>query len=81
MHSLLSFHSQLLIPTLLHNNLKTLTANYVCTMATFSSKTFNSALYQSFRPGYNSNFFKMLYNYHAKHNGQFESAVDVGTGT
>ncbi|CAO3563304.1 unnamed protein product [Mortierella alpina] len=50
-------------------------------MATFSSKTFNSALYQSFRPGYNSNFFRMLYNYHAKHNGQFEFAVDVGTGT
>ncbi|KAG9324204.1 hypothetical protein KVV02_002005 [Mortierella alpina] len=50
-------------------------------MATFSSNTFNSALYQSFRPGYSSNFFKMLYNYHAKHNGQFESAVDVGTGT
>ncbi|KAF8938901.1 putative S-adenosylmethionine-dependent methyltransferase [Dissophora ornata] len=50
-------------------------------MATFSSKTFNSALYQSFRPGYNSNFFKMVYNYHAKHNGQFDTAVDVGTGT
>ncbi|KAF9932732.1 hypothetical protein FBU30_007382 [Linnemannia zychae] len=50
-------------------------------MATFSNKTFNSALYQSFRPGYNSNFFKMLYNYHAKHNGEFNTAVDVGTGT
>ncbi|KAF8965998.1 hypothetical protein BGZ46_000466 [Entomortierella lignicola] len=50
-------------------------------MATFSSKTFNSALYQSFRPGYNSNFYKMLYNYHARKNGQFDTAVDVGTGT
>ncbi|KAF9184766.1 hypothetical protein BGZ51_009308 [Haplosporangium sp. Z 767] len=50
-------------------------------MATFSSKTFNSALYQSFRPSYNANFFKMIYNYHAKHNGQFDTAVDVGTGT
>ncbi|KAF9137747.1 hypothetical protein BG015_002626 [Linnemannia schmuckeri] len=50
-------------------------------MATFSSKTFNSALYQSFRPGYNNNFFKMVYNYHAKHNGHFDTAVDVGTGT
>ncbi|KAK3846085.1 MAG: S-adenosyl-L-methionine-dependent methyltransferase [Linnemannia gamsii] len=50
-------------------------------MATFSSKSFNSALYQSFRPGYNNNFFKMVYNYHAKHNGQFDTAVDVGTGT
>ncbi|KAF9437034.1 hypothetical protein BGZ76_002197 [Entomortierella beljakovae] len=50
-------------------------------MATFSSKTFNSALYQSFRPGYNANFFKMVYNYHAKSNGQFDTAVDVGTGT
>ncbi|KAF9141783.1 hypothetical protein BGX30_004130 [Mortierella sp. GBA39] len=50
-------------------------------MATFSSKSFNSALYQSFRPGYNSNFFKMVYNYHAKHNGHFDTAVDVGTGT
>ncbi|KAG0278478.1 hypothetical protein BGZ95_003895 [Linnemannia exigua] len=50
-------------------------------MATFSSKSFNSALYQSFRPGYNKNFFKMVYNYHAKHNGQFDTAVDVGTGT
>ncbi|KAG0247238.1 hypothetical protein BG011_001830 [Mortierella polycephala] len=50
-------------------------------MATFSSKTFNSALYQSFRPGYNTNFFKMVYNYHVKHNGHFDTAVDVGTGT
>ncbi|KAG0365153.1 S-adenosyl-L-methionine-dependent methyltransferase [Gamsiella multidivaricata] len=50
-------------------------------MATFSSKTFNSALYQSFRPGYNSNFFKAVYNYHARHSGQFDTAVDVGTGT
>ncbi|KAF9907600.1 hypothetical protein EC991_010812 [Linnemannia zychae] len=50
-------------------------------MATFSSKTFNSALYQSFRPGYNNNFFKMIYNYHAKHNGHFDTAVDIGTGT
>ncbi|KAG0297308.1 hypothetical protein BGZ96_007045 [Linnemannia gamsii] len=50
-------------------------------MATFSSKSFNSALYQSFRPGYNNNFFKMVYNYHAKHNGHFDTAVDVGTGT
>ncbi|KAF9082498.1 hypothetical protein BGX29_003827 [Mortierella sp. GBA35] len=50
-------------------------------MATFSSKSFNSALYQSFRPGYNNNFFKMIYNYHAKHNGHFDTAVDVGTGT
>ncbi|KAG0207283.1 hypothetical protein BGX28_001440 [Mortierella sp. GBA30] len=50
-------------------------------MATFSSKTFNSARYQSFRPGYNNNFFKMIYNYHGKHNGQFDVAVDVGTGT
>ncbi|KAG0044768.1 hypothetical protein BGZ83_009959 [Gryganskiella cystojenkinii] len=50
-------------------------------MATFSSKTFNSALYQSFRPGYNSNFFKMVYNYHAQHNGVFDTAADVGTGT
>ncbi|KAF9898682.1 hypothetical protein BX616_003728 [Lobosporangium transversale] len=50
-------------------------------MATFSSKTFNSALYQSFRPGYNANFFKMVYNYHARHHGQFDMAVDVGTGT
>ncbi|KAF9117687.1 hypothetical protein BGW39_001898 [Mortierella sp. 14UC] len=50
-------------------------------MATFSSKTFNSALYQSFRPGYNNNFFKMVYNYHAKHNGHFDTAVDIGTGT
>ncbi|KAI1318651.1 hypothetical protein EDD11_006152 [Mortierella claussenii] len=50
-------------------------------MATFSSKTFNSALYQSFRPGYNSNFFKMVYNYHARNHGQFDVAVDVGTGT
>ncbi|KAF8938145.1 hypothetical protein BGZ47_008716 [Haplosporangium gracile] len=50
-------------------------------MATFSSKSFNSALYQSFRPGYNNNFFKMVYNYHAKHNGHFDTAVDIGTGT
>ncbi|KAF9344539.1 hypothetical protein BGX26_004256 [Mortierella sp. AD094] len=50
-------------------------------MATFSNKTFNSALYQSFRPGYNANFYKMVYNYHARKNGQFDTAVDVGTGT
>ncbi|KAF9579674.1 hypothetical protein BGW38_003969 [Lunasporangiospora selenospora] len=50
-------------------------------MATFSSKSFNSALYQSFRPGYNNHFFKMIYNYHRNHNGQFDIAVDVGTGT
>ncbi|KAG0299730.1 hypothetical protein BGZ98_009810 [Dissophora globulifera] len=50
-------------------------------MATFSQKTFNSALYQSFRPGYNSHFYKMVYNYHVKHNGEFNTAVDVGTGT
>ncbi|ORZ24766.1 S-adenosyl-L-methionine-dependent methyltransferase [Lobosporangium transversale] len=50
-------------------------------MATFSSKTFNSALYQSFRPGYNANFFKMVYDYHSRNHGQFDVAVDVGTGT
>ncbi|KAF9974888.1 hypothetical protein BGZ73_001628 [Actinomortierella ambigua] len=50
-------------------------------MATFSSKTYNSALYQSFRPVYNSNFFKMLYDYHARGSGKFDLAVDVGTGT
>ncbi|KAF9094082.1 hypothetical protein BGX27_001516 [Mortierella sp. AM989] len=50
-------------------------------MATFSNKSFNSALYQSFRPGYNANFFKMLYNYHARKHGEFDTAVDVGTGT
>ncbi|KAK3829129.1 MAG: S-adenosyl-L-methionine-dependent methyltransferase [Benniella sp.] len=50
-------------------------------MATFSSKTFNSVLYQSFRPGYNANFYKILYNYHARNQGQFNTAVDVGTGT
>ncbi|KAG0334229.1 hypothetical protein BG004_000501 [Podila humilis] len=49
-------------------------------MATFSSKTFNSALYQSFRPGYSTGFFNMIYNYHAKNNGQFTTAADVGTG-
>ncbi|KAG0223696.1 S-adenosyl-L-methionine-dependent methyltransferase [Mortierella sp. GBAus27b] len=50
-------------------------------MATFSNETFNSARYQSFRPGYNANFFNMVYNYHAKNGGQFITAVDVGTGT
>ncbi|KAF9430972.1 hypothetical protein BGZ94_001316 [Podila epigama] len=50
-------------------------------MATFSSKTFNSIKYQFFRPGYNANFFKMVYDYHGKSNGQFDTAVDVGTGT
>ncbi|KAG0223326.1 hypothetical protein BGW42_005980 [Actinomortierella wolfii] len=50
-------------------------------MATFSSKTFNSALYQSFRPVYNRNFFKMVYDYHAQGRGKFDLAVDVGTGT
>ncbi|KAF9983183.1 hypothetical protein BGZ65_002090 [Modicella reniformis] len=50
-------------------------------MATFSSKTFNSALYLSFRPGYNADFYKMLYDYHMRNNGQFDTAVDVGTGT
>ncbi|KAG0223698.1 S-adenosyl-L-methionine-dependent methyltransferase [Mortierella sp. GBAus27b] len=50
-------------------------------MATFSDENFNSTLYQSFRPGYNDNFYNMVYNYHAKNNGQFIIAVDVGTGT
>ncbi|KAF9158196.1 hypothetical protein DFQ26_007884 [Actinomortierella ambigua] len=50
-------------------------------MATFSSKTYNSALYQSFRPVYNGNLFKMLYDYHARGNGKLDLAVDVGTGT
>ncbi|KAF8965997.1 hypothetical protein BGZ46_000465 [Entomortierella lignicola] len=50
-------------------------------MATFSNKNFNSALYQSFRIGYNANFYNMVYDYHTKNNGQFDVAVDVGTGT
>ncbi|KAG0223695.1 S-adenosyl-L-methionine-dependent methyltransferase [Mortierella sp. GBAus27b] len=50
-------------------------------MATFSSENFNSALYQSFRPGYNANFYNMVYNYHTKNGGQFFTAVDIGTGT
>jgi hypothetical protein len=49
-------------------------------MATFSSENFNSALYQSFRPGYNANFYNMVYNYHSKNGGQFITAVDIGTG-
>ncbi|KAG0223697.1 S-adenosyl-L-methionine-dependent methyltransferase [Mortierella sp. GBAus27b] len=50
-------------------------------MATFSDQDYNSAMYQSFRPGYNDNFRNMVLSYHAKNNGQFTTAVDVGTGT
>nr|CAG8522133.1 2392_t:CDS:2 [Entrophospora candida]CAG8523115.1 15726_t:CDS:2 [Entrophospora candida] len=50
-------------------------------MSTFSNIDYNSAAYNAYRPTYPQKLFEKIYNYHKSHNGSFDAALDVATGT
>nr|CAG8658782.1 1220_t:CDS:2 [Entrophospora candida] len=50
-------------------------------MSTFSSIDYDSAAYNTYRPTYPQKLFEKVYNYHKSHNGSFDAALDVATGT
>nr|CAG8641188.1 13018_t:CDS:2 [Entrophospora candida] len=50
-------------------------------MSTFSSIDYDSAAYNTYRPTYPQKLFEKVYNYHESHNGSFDAALDVATGT
>ncbi|CAJ0868198.1 6154_t:CDS:10 [Entrophospora sp. SA101] len=50
-------------------------------MSTFSRIDYDSAAYNAYRPTYPQKLFEKIYNYHKSHNGSFDAALDVGTGT
>ncbi|CAJ0856926.1 974_t:CDS:2 [Entrophospora sp. SA101] len=50
-------------------------------MSTFSSIDYDSAAYNTYRPTYPQKLFENVYNYHKSHNGSFDAALDVATGT
>ncbi|RIA93222.1 S-adenosyl-L-methionine-dependent methyltransferase [Glomus cerebriforme] len=50
-------------------------------MSTFAHSDFDSAAYNAYRPIYGQNVYEKIYSFHKSHNGQFDTALDIGTGT
>lgn len=53
----------------------------VTPMATFAKKSFNAAIYSSFRPTYPIQLFKEIFDFHRLGNASWNTAVDLGCGT
>ncbi|CAI2182268.1 3334_t:CDS:10 [Funneliformis geosporum] len=50
-------------------------------MSTFAHPDYNSSAYNAYRPTYGQNLYDKVFSYHKSHNGKFNIALDIGTGT
>ncbi|EXX58804.1 S-adenosyl-L-methionine-dependent methyltransferase [Rhizophagus irregularis] len=50
-------------------------------MTTFAHTDFNSSAYSAYRPTYGKELYEKIYSFHRSHNGRFDNALDVATGT
>ncbi|CAG8549932.1 268_t:CDS:10 [Funneliformis caledonium] len=50
-------------------------------MSTFAHTDYNSSAYNAFRPNYGQNLYDKIFSFHKSHNGKFNTALDIATGT
>lgn len=50
-------------------------------MSEINKINYEGDLYSKYRPSYSTKLFETIYNFHEQNNGEFNLAVDIGTGT
>ncbi|GES88240.1 class I SAM-dependent methyltransferase [Rhizophagus clarus] len=50
-------------------------------MTTFSQVNYDSSAYNAYRPTYGEELYEKIYSFHRSHNGKFDNALDIATGT